>query len=218
MKNWLDVHPERDNDDAALFCILKDMDHPERDSDAQPLNPLGVNQQLRRIGERAEIDKPVNPHNFRHSAVTRMVRDGLTDQRIKWMVGWKPDSTQFERYTHLRDDKMIQGVLEHYDLEEPDAAIGKPELETCPSCDAALDSWVNPVACPGCGLSLSNKSEALVDAAEEIRETATEAAIESTDPDEITAAKALREGFGDPQQIQAKLAELEAKVDELEGE
>jgi integrase len=193
VKNWLDLHPCSDSRDAAVFCVVEGQSHPHRDSPADPMSPWGVNQQLRRIGTRAGIDKPVNPHNFRHSAVTRMVRDGVPEQQIKWMVGWKPDSAQFERYTHLTDDEMVAAMLEHYDIAESESDIGRPGLETCISCDAALDAWVNPVACPGCGLSLSHSSTVIANAIEQVHDDATEEAIESTDPDLVEAFQAIRE-------------------------
>lgn len=199
VKNWLDMHPVAQNDDAALFCTVDGQTHPHRENDAQPLSTWGVNQQLRRIGTRAGIDKPVNPHNFRHSAITRMVREGVPDQQIKWLVGWKPDSTQFERYTHLQDDEMAQALLEHYDLAEPEAAIGRPTFQVCPSCDAPLDAWVNPMACPGCGLSLSHNAAALQESAETAHEEATERAVESTDADEIAVMNLLREATKNPE-------------------
>jgi site-specific recombinase XerD len=210
VKNWMDVHPCAGDPEAALFCVTQGQDHPEREDAAEPMSTWGVNQQFRRIRDRANIDKPVNPHNFRHSAITRMVRDGVPDQQIKWMVGWKPDSGQFERYTHLKDNEMAAAMLDHYDLgADEESTIGKPRMEECPSCDAALDAWVNPVACPGCGLSLSHEAGAIEDAAEDAEEDATERGFESTDPEEIEALEAIRDAVDDPAALAEQLAALE---------
>lgn len=206
--NWLDVHPYQDTPDAALFTHLKGRNRSDRDG-TEALSPWGVNQAFRRIHDRTDLDKKVNPHSFRHSAITRMARDGVPEQHIKWMVGWKKDSSQFERYVHLRDDEQAQGVLEHYDIAEEDNDIGRPTLEECPRCDAALDAWVAPVACPGCGLSLSHRAADVADAAEEVEENATEAAIDSMDPQEIEALRAIREAVDDPAALAEKLAQLE---------
>ena len=206
MKNWLDIHPYR-QDGNAVFCALKEQDHPHRSDDAQPLTTWSVNQQLRRIRDRAGVRKPVNPHNFRHTAITLMVREGLSDSRIKWMVGWGPDSTQFDRYTHLRDDEMMAGVLEHFDLAEEDHSIGRPTFEKCPSCRAILSEWMNPVACPGCGLALSHTAASLHDAVDTMHTTVTDAAIESTDPSKIALAQLILEETADPEEMVAWIAE-----------
>lgn len=215
VKNWMDVHPVKEPK-AALFCPIKDQKHPERNGPGDPLSPWGVNQQLRRVKSRA-VDagafpehKAVNPHNFRHSAITRMVRDGLSEPRIKWLVGWDEDSGQLARYSHLRDDEHMAGVLEHYDLEPEDAAVGKPSLVECPSCGAILDDWVNPKACPGCGVSLSDTAADLQEAAEDVQEDVTETALtEDLTTEERAGLRILKDLADDPSLLAARLAELD---------
>ncbi|WP_049998455.1 tyrosine-type recombinase/integrase [Halococcus sediminicola] len=209
VKNWLDVHPSADDESAALFCVLgvKYDNHPD-ERRYEALSASGVRQQLRRIATRAGVEKPVNPHNFRHTAITRMVRDGVPDQQIKWTVGWKKDSSQFDRYTHLRDDEMLQSVLEHHDLAEPESDIGRPTLETCPSCGAALDGWVNPAACPGCGLSLSHDSLDVAGAAGD-GEALSAALAGDISPEGAPVVEAVEELLREnPNAVAARLAEL----------
>jgi integrase/uncharacterized Zn finger protein (UPF0148 family) len=232
LKNWLDVHPVKDDPHAPVFCHVKDQmaaenrgdesdPDPRRIFDTEPITPWGMQQQLRRIRDRA-VDlhglregKPVNPHNFRHSAITRMVRDGLSDQRIKWMVGWDEDSTQLKRYSHLTDDEMLAGVLEHYDVETSESTIGKPTLDTCPSCGAALSNWVNPKACPGCGVVLSDTAYEMREAAEDVTETTkddlvAEASSEDADPTLTeTLAKAVRDFDGSTEELASVLESLD---------
>jgi integrase len=209
VKNWLDVHPCKRDDDAAMFCTVEGQTHTERDSPAEPLSPWGVNQQLRRIGGRAGIDKPVNPHNFRHAAVTRMVREGVPEQQVKWTVGWDPDSTQFDRYTHLQDDEHVAAILDHYDIEDDEHAIGAPELDECPSCHAQLSAWVNPKACPGCGCSLTHSAQAVVEATVTVEEDVQDTALDPTEdltPEEQEGLQAILDAVDDPATLAAKLA------------
>lgn len=124
-------------------------------------------------------------------------------------MGWHPDSGQLARYSHVKDDEMLAGVLEHFDIETTESDIGKPSLEECPKCRATISDFVNPLACPGCGISLSHTTAEMEDAAEEIQEEATEAAIDSMDPEEIETLRAIRDAVDNPAALAEKLATIQ---------
>lgn len=181
VKNWLDVHPRRDDPDAPLFCATK-RSHGTEKGEAVTIQAFSY--RLYDLAERSEVPREkCNPHNFRHTAITRMVRDGLDEQKIKFMVGWKPDSTQFERYSHVQQREMIDDINAEYNLGDADVDVG-PSFDNCPSCGAGLTEWANPMACPGCGLTLSHAAR---QTREEIEEDTYESAKE-VDDDELEEA------------------------------
>lgn len=210
LANWFDVHPARDDDDAALFCALKHSGggFASKRETGDPIAPTTVARQLRRLGEKVGIEKPTHPHAFRHSAVTRMIRDGVPEQQIKWMVGWKPDSTQFERYGHLKDGDHIQAYYEHYDVETNDdvAEVGKPTYDECPRCHVSIQHH-NPLACPACGLSLGHNADRVGEvrrATEAARDHVVEATMAEGDDEAMKAGQAIHNTLTDEQEAIAK--------------
>lgn len=199
LSNWVGAHPHQGEADAALFCAKQSGtnshgaftrgDHVERRT---------LYRWLTAIGERAGVEKSMNPHTFRHTAITRMYQDSVPEKRIKWMVGWGKDSSQFERYVHLRDEEMMAGYLDDYGYEAdtPDAG---PALEECPQCHAPLHDWANPQACPGCGLPLGVVAADHVETAEDIQAAAVAAAFDANLPSEVREGlEAMHGATSDP--------------------
>lgn len=162
VSRWLAVHPRRDEDDAPLFCTLKagaggnNQTAVRRYERGEPLSRHQAHSRLKDLAEAADVDPVrVKPHNLRHAAITRMVREGLAEQKIKWLVGWADDSSQFERYQHLTDDEMLESVLEDYDLTAEDVdRIGQHERTTCERCGTALRPGAT--YCDSCGLAMTD--------------------------------------------------------------
>jgi len=69
-----------------------------------------------------------------------MVLEGLSEQQIKNIVGWAPDSSQFGTYVTLADDLTNDSIREQLGLPttEQNVVIGRPTLEECPNCGDKL--------------------------------------------------------------------------------
>ncbi|MFB6362225.1 MAG: tyrosine-type recombinase/integrase, partial [Halobacteriales archaeon] len=179
VSRWLGVHPRADEDDAPLFCTLKsgvggnEQTAVRRYEEGDVLSRHQAHSRLKDLAEAAGVDPvKVKPHNLRHAAITRMVREGLDEQKIKWLVGWARDSSQFKRYQHLTDDQMLEDVLDEYGLAEEDVdSVGKRERTVCDRCDTPLRpgaSW-----CDNCGLALTHAAfEAEQNAEADVNEVA----------------------------------------------
>lgn len=137
VREWVENHPYKGNPDAAVFCALDNAVLARDDVEpAQPMDDSAFWRILKRRAEKAGIDKKAYPHLLRHCAITRMVLDGLSEQQVKNIVGWSPDSSEFGTYVHLADELSNDSVRRQ--LGYPDSGdeviIGRPSLEECPAC------------------------------------------------------------------------------------
>lgn len=154
LRPWLENHPYRDDPEAGLFCVI-----PGRGQNRQPdgtardpLDGSTMRDIVRDYAREAGIEKPTYFHILRHSAITRMVLEGLKEQQIKRIAGWDPDSSQFGTYVHLADELSNDAVRESLGLptsgvEHP--VIGRPTLDWCPECGEALPPDTD--TCDSCG-------------------------------------------------------------------
>lgn len=104
------------------------------------LSPRAARATLRRIGERAGVDKPVKPHNFRHYAATTLRRDwGWTKDEIKAQLGLSETSTIFETtYSHITDSELIDAGAKKFHGEDDADAETSSTPPVCPSCSELL--------------------------------------------------------------------------------
>lgn len=96
----LDEHPLKHDKDAYLFFSLN---HSRR---FQRLSTDGVRRIIKDVAKRANIKKPVNPHNFRHSQLTDLSRKGMTETSMKIFAGWSDDSSMPSTYIHLTESEV----------------------------------------------------------------------------------------------------------------
>jgi len=190
VKRWVNKHPAREQDDPPLFCCKRNGAHY---SIGDPLSYDGIKRICETVCTQAGIDEgKAHTHRFRHTAIRRMIRDGLSEQRIKFMVGWHEDSTQLSRYGSLTDKTHSADIEDHYDMgadENTDDDMGI-EHENCPKCSTPLSTLVRPSYCPDCGLPLSHSAQETEDMIEEGTSTGIEAA---EDADEALSADTFRQ-------------------------
>lgn len=197
--DWLKDHPTGDREDYLITCLPS----AQRGDPGRKLSQTNIRDRLNRIAERAEIDKPPNPHNFRHYFVTSCKRDyDMDEATIKHLIGHGPGSRIMETtYQHLADEDHI---------EEAEVAAGLREAEEespltpkiCPTCNEPLDPSAK--ACAGCGTVFAPDAQD----------------VEKTIQQDIGAAKVLAEGelsdedleaIANDDAILAKLIELRSK-------
>lgn len=156
------THPRPDDPDAAFFHRLRRVDFDD-DTDDGACDPSALRNHLVRIGDRAGLEKPTNPHNFRHSAITRMVREGYSREQIEHRVHWSLDTDVWERYVHIT-------AAEHNEDIFAAAGIGDAEDGTdqqrvpCGNCREPLAP--HHEYCPTCGTAATPERRSIVDATE----------------------------------------------------
>lgn len=77
-----------------------------------PMSAVAAWGMLGKIGEKAGIEKGVNPHAFRHAQCTDMILRGYNETIIRKKLGWTGDSRMIARYQHIVDDDVINATAE----------------------------------------------------------------------------------------------------------
>ncbi|GGL55414.1 tyrosine-type recombinase/integrase [Halocalculus aciditolerans] len=142
------THPRPDDSDVAFFHKIPGHGYrPTEDDDGAP-GPTTINEQLTRAAELGGVDKPVNPHNFRHSAITRMSREGYTRSQIEHRVCWTIDSSMWSNYEHISSAQHNDDIFAAAGIIESDDGPDS-ERHPCGNCKETLAP--HHEYCPRCG-------------------------------------------------------------------
>lgn len=166
--DWMQYHPTgKDND-----YLITQRPKTSRGEPGSELTLSSIQHALNKHVDAAGIDKPANPHNFRHAfATVAKLHYEMDESTIKWMMGQVKDSSIFETtYQHLTDEDQIVKARESMGLTEEDTE----ETWTPEECDVCGE-LLHPdaKACPNCGSVIAPDARAIVDQkAEEEKEQA----------------------------------------------
>jgi integrase len=215
IRQWLQTgHPNPDDPDAYVFCPLpafanggpfkKDRNLSDDEVARTQMGQSSVYETLRRMKERTDVTKPLNPHALRHNFVTIALRRGVPESAIKHQMGHAPDSRVMEStYSHLKDSDHIRDAREAFDLETKQI---ESELtpEVCPRCGENTPE--NAKLCPWCGLEFTPDARA---AKGQIQDDIKQDYRDMDPEDDKTdkQLKALEDALNDPES-RAKLAEM----------
>lgn len=161
VRRWLDYHPTGEPDDYLIT--------PKSTGGGTPGDTLSqdtIRYHLRKIADKADVDKDVHPHIFRHYFTTIAKRDyDMDDAYIKHLRGDAPGSNVMETtYRHLSDDDAVEHAQVATGEKEPeDESPLSPEK--CPTCGELLDP--NAKACSVCGTVFTPDAKAAKDQIED---------------------------------------------------
>jgi integrase len=214
IRQWLQTgHPNPDDPDAYVFCPLpafanggpfkEDRNLSDNEVARTQMGQSSVYETLRRMKERTDVTKPLNPHALRHNFVTIALRRGVPESAIKHQMGHAPDSRVMEStYAHLKDSDHIREAREAFDL---DTKQTESELtpEVCPRCGENTPE--NAKLCPWCGLEFTPDARAAQEQIQDdVKQDYREMNPEDSETDELL--NALEDALDDPE-ARAKLVE-----------
>jgi len=146
LREYLQKHPHGESKEAPLWVNFGTTNQGEKSS------YRALTKALEKTGGRAGIEKPLNPHHFRHSRATYLATKFTEAQMCQWF-GWKQGSRMPAKYIHMsgRDLDIDYARLHGIEDEEPDYSKLSPK--SCPRCN----EQVPPEAkfCYRCGQALS---------------------------------------------------------------
>lgn len=141
LNNWLAVHPSGESDDPLWSKIH---------------SPEGITYNyvrqkiLQKTADEADIEKPVNPHHYRHSRATYLANHLTEAQMCEWF-GWVQGSDQPAKYVHMSgrdiDDAYSELLGEDREGEEFETLA-----DECPRCEEP--NAHNTRYCGSCGFDL----------------------------------------------------------------
>jgi integrase len=118
-----------------------------------------VYQQIRRIARDAGIQKKVTPHLFRHTAITNLVRAGVSESVIKKMMWGSLSSEMLATYLHLTGEDTDRAILEANGLAPKEKKrVLTLEPRQCSHCQTINGPTMN--YCGTCGLPLTKEATA----------------------------------------------------------
>jgi len=108
LEMWLYNHPDKDNKQAPVFLRLKDGFYGSRH---KPIGLTAADQLIKKIARRVGLKKDVSIHWLRHTQCTFYADNGVSDEEMRKIFGWKPGSKMPSRYTHLSGSHTRRTVL-----------------------------------------------------------------------------------------------------------
>ena len=192
VRSWLNRHhPDRDTDIAPLWPKIRGYD-PENPQ-ASATSASRIRDVLRQCGERAGLEKAVEPHTFRRTAATRLSNaERLNPQEIAQITGWSETTVHemldvYDYTTDAERNSAIHAALGFSD--GPDTETDSDlELDSvvCGTCD---EHYSGARFCPRCGAPRDEAARALQ---RDFDETAGDRVVEADSTDEAVTVEALR--------------------------
>jgi len=221
--DWIENHPTGNDGDYLLTSLA----HISNSESGDMVAKNSLRKALKRTADRADVEKDVNPHAFRHYFVTiAKKRYDMEDSTVKHIIGHGEGSNIMETtYQHLGDDYHIEEAEKAFGMwdESEEEEMAPPVCEDCqrplrpsakkcptPGCDREFGDGADPIRNDGLDeetellqkagtLFLSSFAEdSGMDPQEYVNEMV-ETMAAQTGTDEETAADALRDA--DPQDI-----------------
>jgi integrase len=147
LKNWLNIHPRKNDTNAPLFCAMT------KNTKGNPLGASTLGFIIGDLAKKAGIEKRIYPHLFRHSRATHLAKN-LSDQELKVYFGWVGESSMPSIYVHLSGKDIDNKILEINGIKHGDKNdISKIPTIKCLSCDEV--NSIGNKFCIKCGKPLS---------------------------------------------------------------
>jgi len=210
-REWKRSHPTADPDDA-FFTHIYDWSGHDDIEPGEHLSKQAFGRITKRIAKRAGVEKPANPHQFRHYFVTMAIsKHGMSMDTVRHLIGHKAGSRELERtYQHLVDEDYIENAEIDMDIRDEREESLTPAK--CPQCDEPLQPHYRQ--CPSCTMVFSPQVET---ARDEANSTIADAALEATTDQSKNAVEQLMDELDNPETIGHLARALEEReADSLE--
>lgn len=161
---------------------------------------------LKATMERAGIDKPSNPHHYRHSRASELATELKEAQLCEWF-GWAQGSDVPARYVHLSGRDIDNAYDQMHGLYEPDEEEQQLDVVECDRCQELNDP--DAAFCMRCGFALDQDTAGEF---EQQVETDVKSDYRDTDPaddDTVEKLDTLDELLDDPEVKAALLEKLD---------
>ena len=141
------------------------LDQFDPDANLGDLEPLGYRyirrEILKKNMDRAGIDKPSNPHHYRHSRASYLANEMTESQLCEWF-GWVQASDVPARYVHLSGRDIDRAYDQLHGIVEEDEDEDDPNVTKCARCSELNEP--RAVYCQRCGFEIDQELAEAVEA------------------------------------------------------
>jgi integrase/recombinase XerD len=175
-QDWLEKHPEEDNPEAQLFVNIESSGNGKQ---GDPMTREYIGKILRRLAEKAGVDKPVHPHAFRHTSATN--KSWEIDRLMYWH-GWN-DMKSAKSYIHEDEDRMRKARLAEEGINKDENEGDSMDMKECGRC---REKWPpTQKYCGTCSLALDKDAATEVDKVSEAGEKIADEQINGISDEEL---------------------------------
>lgn len=197
INKWLNDHPDPQSD-VPLWCKLQDA------SEGLSYNYLRKSL-LQRAADRADLEKPVNPHHFRHSRASHLANEFTEAQLCEWF-GWVQGSDVPAKYVHLSGRDIDDAYARLHGLEPVDEEEDRDPIDECWRCGELNES--EDRFCGRCGAPLDEDAAGSLEEQMESKVKESYKLADPKDTETMEKLDTLDEILDDPEVKTALLAKL----------
>jgi site-specific recombinase XerD len=105
------------------------------------LSQMGVTLILKKLATRTNISKPVNPHHFRHSAITHAAGLNMSETQLSYRFWGIPRSGMLSVYIHLNEQLKSSGYRDAKGMGESNGKVViNPLASRCVECGRLIQA------------------------------------------------------------------------------
>jgi len=161
--DWLEKHPRKADPEAPLWASLSNNAKGNRVSYAY------LRKLLKRLAQRAGINRDVWPYLLRHSCLTSLAKN-LTESKLALFAGWTQGSKMTKRYVHFSARDLEETVLEIHGLKPSSKSDELFSLIECPRC--GRKNAPDAARCGYCGYVLDKELAIKIEEEERMKDEA----------------------------------------------
>lgn len=127
LTHWLEVHPFKHERNQPLWTSNGAVNYQKQ------INYSTVRMMLKKLFQKAKINKKCNPHIFRHARATYLA-NYMTEAQMKAYFGWVQHSDMASIYVHISGRDTDNAILKMHGLTKKDDEDNRPQPKKCPKC------------------------------------------------------------------------------------
>lgn len=160
---WLELHKYKRDPNAWLWLPLNRGGYTAKSGAKNAhISYQALTMLLHTMSRKADVNKKVNPHTWRHSAATYDAKCGMPEAMMRHKYGWSQDSDMPSYYISLANKDIDEWELNRAGIDIKKEAESNLKPQLCRRC-GHINEATN-MYCSKCGLPLNNEAAVSLEA------------------------------------------------------